>query len=245
MIKFDSTNVVGFESIIRAMHNFRNSWGDSDSGICPNGTEFGYCYLDHRKYCPRQNTDDPAFCVGPKDLDLLTRICHNGLYRSKLLQGITVCVNITAPLYWWKEFVTYKVDKADCDPMIPRLVDKEFTHEDFSCEHLRSSSIELLDKNIVHLNYERVNYLSTKDIDAKKAYLLQIVQLLPSSYNQENTVMLNYKVLAKIYSSYKDHMLDEWREFCKWIESLPYSELITQNEKPTEDHIFLTRKLNH
>ena len=237
MLKIENTEIVGWEHAIRGMRNPKNSWEKSDSGICPNGTEFGYCYLDHRKYCPRQNTDGPAFCIGPKDLDLMTRLRNSGTDHRKFMRMITVYVDILAPLYWWKEFDTYKVGTVanSCSTM-HKIHAKEFTLEDFSCEHLLESSDvdwgdvvgkSVLEHVIFSLNVYRGLYLSTKD----KKYWWQMIQLLPTSYNQKRTVMLNYEVLANIYKSRRNHKLDEWHIFCDWIESLPYSEMITGEEK--------------
>ena len=263
MIKLENTEVMGLEAAIRGMRNPLNSWEQSDSGICPNGTEFGYCYLDHRKYCPRQNTDDPAFCIGPNDLDLMTRLRNAGTDHRKFMRMITVYVDITAPLYWWKEFDTYKVGTVanSCSTM-HKIADKEFTIEDFSCEHLidydlyscdeidgpvinvaphiECGGLQLLTLTINVLNYYRSKYLETKNKPMKeeatraaimKKYWWQMIQLLPSSYNQKRTVMLNYEVLTNIYKSRRHHKLDEWHTLCDWIEGLPYSELITGKEK--------------
>lgn len=251
MIKIEKTEVVGFEAAIRGMRNPKNSWEKSDSGICPNGTEFGYCYLDHRKYCPRRNTDDPAFCIGPEDLNLMTRLRNAGTDHRKFMRMITVYLDITAPLYWWKEFDTYKVGTVanSCSTM-HKIADKEFTLDDFSHEHLfkeddvggmyysataeeEFTSTDVLKVIIEALNVYRKTYMAVKagtvsDYDhMSKEYWWQMIQLLPSSYNQKRTVMLNYEVLANIYKSRKDHKLDEWHTFCDWIENLPYSKLIT------------------
>lgn len=238
MLKIENTEVMGLEAAIRGMRNPKNSWEKSDSGICPNGTEFGYCYLDHRKYCPRRNTDDPAFCIGPEDLDLMTRLRNAGTDHRKFMRMITVYLDITAPLYWWKEFDTYKVGTVanSCSTM-HKIAAKEFTFDDFSCEHLERRSSLTLKKVIDDLNYYREHYIFfTKEnvigFDTKtKDIWWQMIQLLPSSYNQRRTVMLNYEVLANIYKSRRNHKLDEWHTFCDWIESLPYSELITGKEK--------------
>lgn len=241
MLKIENVEVMGWEATIRGMRNPMNSWEKSDSGICPNGTEFGYCYLDHRKYCPRRNTDDPAFCIGPEDLDLMTRLRNAGTDHRKFMRMITVYLDITAPLYWWKEFDTYKVGTVanSCSTM-HKIAAKEFTLDDFSCEHLTTQSVECLKNTIDLLNMHRSLYISKTDkkVDQytvmsdecytkyKKDIWWQMIQLLPSSYNQRRTVMLNYEVLANIYKSRRNHKLDEWHTFCDWIESLPYSELI-------------------
>lgn len=246
MIKFENTETMGWEAAIRGMRNPMNSWEKSDSGICPNGTEFGYCYLDHRKYCPRRNTDGPAFCIGPKDLDLMTRLRNAGTDHRKFMRMIAVYLDITAPLYWWKEFDTYKVGTVanSCSTM-HKIAAKEFTFDDFSCEHILESKdvnrpdnsccnwnwegceiiapIDILEETINMLNKARKMFLETKD----KKYWWQMIQLLPSSYNQRRTVMLNYEVLTNMYRSRKSHKLDEWHVFCDWIKTLPYSELIT------------------
>ena len=240
MIKIKNCDVVGLEHAIRGMRNPMNSWEKSDSEWCPNGTEYGACYGDHRSICPRQNTDAPAFCIGPNDYSLMKNLRNAGTDHRKFMRMITVYLDITAPLYWWKEFDTYKVGTVanSCSTM-HKIAEKEFTLEDFSCEHLDDdsmatevnggdhfyplSSLDILKCTIGGLNYWRRRYLSTKNKDD----WWQMIQLLPSSYNQRRTVMLNYEVLANIYKSRKDHKLDEWHTFCDWIEELPYSELIT------------------
>lgn len=254
MLKIENTEVMGWEHAIRGMRNPKNSWEKSDSGICPNGTEFGYCYLDHRKYCQRRNTDDPAFCIGPKDLDLMTRLRNAGTDHRKFMRMIAVYLDITAPLYWWKEFDTYKVGTVanSCSTM-HKIAAKEFTFDDFSCEHILKSKdvnrpdnsccnwnwegceiiapIDILEETINMLNKARKMFLETKD----KKYWWQLIQLLPSSYNQRRTIMLNYEVLANIYKSRRNHKLDEWHTFCDWIETLPYSELITGEDAQSKD----------
>ena len=241
MIKFNKTNVVGFEAAIRIMHNPRNSLEKSDSVKC---------YANAN--CPGICKDNASgMCIGPKDLDLMTRICYSGLQRSKILQGITACVNITAPLYWWRGFDNYKVGKVDYSSMIfisPKILDKEFTLDDFSHEHLDIRTRNILEETIKILNDYRTLYnnynpddFEIKGCPSQKDYLWQIIQLLPNSYNVAHTIVINYEVLANIYKSHKNYDLDEWREFCKWIESLPYSELITRNDKPTQGPDFLLR----
>ena len=228
MIKFEHTEVVGWEHAIRGMRNPMNSWEKSDSF---NSTAAWDSY--------RFGEGDPE--IGPNDLDLMMQLRNAGTDHRKFMRMITVYVDITAPLYWWKEFDTYKVGTVanSCSTM-HKIAAKEFTLEDFSIEHLmewedyESEAKELkptrlcnfkfyLMDTISALNNARDLYLQTND----KKYWWQMIQLLPSSYNQRRTVMLNYEVLANIYKSRKDHKLDEWRELCAWIESLPYSELIT------------------
>lgn len=231
MIKFENTEVVGWESAIRGMRNPMNSWKKSDSVKCyANANCPGIC---------RNNMS--GMHIGSNDLDLMTRLRNAGTDHRKFMRMITVYVDITAPLYWWKEFDTYKVGTVanSCSTM-HKIADKEFTIEDFSHEHLIDEPIyihEGLDNNekriiatgllydtIFCLNVFRKKFLETKD----KKYWWQMIQLLPSSYNQKRTVMLNYEVLVNIYKSRKNHKLDEWSVgFIDWIKSLPYSELIT------------------
>lgn len=221
MIKFENTEVVGWGSAIRGMRNPMNSWGKSDS---------------HRDGCSRTPLcyKSKYYNVGPNDLDLMTRLRNAGTDHRKFMRMITVYVDIIAPLYWWKEFDTYKVGTVanSCSTM-HKIHAKEFTVDDFSHEHLfteenlrydaEPDSLKLLNTIIDALNVYRLAYLEEGD----KSIWWQMIQLLPSSYNQHRTVMLNYEVLANIYKSRKNHKLDEWIDFCKWIENLPYSELIT------------------
>lgn len=227
MIRIENVEVIGWEAAIRGMRNPMNSWDKSDSGF----VDFEDWDCVHG--IPDGNGD--AFVVGENDLGLMKRLRNAGTDHRKFMRMITVYVDITAPLYWWKEFDTYKVGTVanSCSTM-HKIHAKEFTLEDFSCEHLTDdfslsnaeSPINVMDHMIFCLNKCRELYLETKD----KKYWWQVIQLLPSSYNQKRTVMLNYEVLANIYKSRRDHKLDEWREFCKWIETLPYHELITGEE---------------
>lgn len=213
--------------IIQGMRNPMNSWEKSDSDIC-NPTE--KCYYSCNKVgC----VDVDHFHLGENDHSLMQRLSNAGTEHRKYMRMMPVYVRITAPLYWWKEFDTYKVGTVanSCSTM-HKIAEKEFTLEDFSCEHLmdfeekgklRFSPLGTLQNTIDELNDCRDLYLKTKD----KKYWWQLIQLLPSSYNQTRNVMLNYEVLANIYRQRKNHKLDEWREFCEWIETLPYSELIT------------------
>lgn len=244
MLKIENTEVVGWEAAIRGMRNPMNSWEKSDTKW---ETRFGN---DRAMITKRKFMSDSTLSIGPNDLDLMTRLCNAGTDHRKFMRMITVYLDITAPLYWWKEFDTYKVGTVanSCSTM-HKIADKEFTLEDFSCEHLLSFTSEgderkipfvdvspYAENNIVFspegvleyiiipiLNRCRDRFLESKD----KKYWWQMIQLLPSSYNQRRTVMLNYEVLANIYKSRKNHKLDEWHTFCDWIESLPYSELIT------------------
>ena len=264
MIKFENTEVMGWEHAIRGMRNPMNSWEKSDSGLgCDEYPQYtcAHCgaYDDAYSDCPGTQ----QYKIGPKDLDLMKRLRNAGTDHRKFMRMITVYVDITAPLYWWKEFDTYKVGTVanSCSTM-HKIHAREFTMEDFSCEHLIRNyeqdclideyeydgplnSLDILNGIINMLNKARDLYLETKD----KRYWWQMIQLLPSSYNQKRTVMINYEVLANIYKSRKDHKLDEWAEtklvgdhpnsmypnkftngFCDWIKTLPYSELITGEE---------------
>lgn len=202
MIKLEHTEVVGWEHAIRGMRNPMNSWHLSDSGI---------------------SLDDGMYYVNDKDFDLMKRLREAGTDHRKFMRMITVYVDITAPFYWWKEFDTYKVGTVanSCSTM-HKIHDKEFTLDDFSHEHLRDNEIDMLSDVIMLLNSNREKFLEYK----QKDYWWQMIQLLPSSYNQKRTVMLNYEVLANMYHSRKNHKLDEWHTFCDWVEDLPYSELI-------------------
>lgn len=223
MIKIENVEVFGWESAIRGMRNPLNSWDKSDSGKCEN-TNCEDCYL-MGKACVEHDYD---FVVGVKDMELMQSLVKAGSDHSKFMRMINVTLDITAPLYWWKEFDTYKVGtvRNSCSTM-HKIHSKEFTLDDFSHEHLNDGSLNILDMTIYHLNAYRDEFLRTND----KNDWWQMIQLLPSSYNQRATVQLTYAVLRNIYHSRKNHKLDEWREFCKWIESLPYSELITGDKK--------------
>ena len=289
MIKFENTEVMGWEAAIRGMRNPMNSWEKSDSydsvncGECGIIDRDGICKpAEHRAECEKHR----EWYVGPNDLDLMKRLRNAGTDHRKFMRMITVYMDITAPLYWWKEFDTYKVGTVanSCSTM-HKIADKEFTLEDFSYEHLIDdntlfihnkedfrciSNMQFLMWTIDFLNENRRIYLETSDKlkkaqesyivvapnaeekalkirelqKKKEQYWWQIIQLLPSSYNQKRTVMMNYEVLANIYKSRKNHKLDEWREhsvimgvdldhrsysnmgFCDWIKFLPYPELI-------------------
>lgn len=209
--------------IIEGMRNPMNSWDRSDSNDC-----CIYKCRDDIHGCPVG-----GFATGEDDYSLMKRLAEAGTDHRKFMRMMPVYIRITAPLYWWKEFDTYKIATvgSSCSTM-HKIHDKEFTLEDFSTEHLCSnepisgriySSLDMMNATIYNLNRFRDLYLQTKE----KKYWWNMIQLLPSSYNQTRNLMLNYEVLANIYKSRKDHKLDEWREFCKWIETLPYSELIT------------------
>jgi len=230
MIKFENTEVMGWEAAIRGMRNPMNSWEQSDSGICLDTIGCHSCRAD-RNHC-RSRMENKEFVVGYDDMNLMTRLRNAGTDHRKFMRMIAVYVDITAPLYWWKEFDTYKVGTVanSCSTM-HKIAEKEFTIEDFSCEHLGNSWLVHLKETIKLLNEARDAY-HWCNTDAKKEWWWQMIQLLPSSYNQKRTVMLNYEVLANIYKSRNNHKLDEWSVgFMDWIKSLPYFELITGKEE--------------
>ena len=226
MIKIENTEVYGWKAAIRGMRNSYNSWDKSDS------------YETHIENPQTLNTAPFEFFIGDNDLALMKKLVKSGSDHSKFMRMITVTCDITAPLYWWKEADTYKVGtvRNSCSTM-HKITEKEFTLDDFSHEHIyddvttEPSSLKVLHSIIDTLNQYRHLYLVSKC----NGDWLQIIQLLPSSYNQRATLMLNYEVLRNMYHSRKNHRLDEWVEFCKWIETLPYSELITGgNENGTQ-----------
>lgn len=198
-----------------------------------------------------QEIKNGGYRIGPNDLDLMKRLRNAGTDHRKFMRMITVYVDLTGALYWWKEFDTYKVGTVanSCSTM-HKIAAKEFTLEDFSCEHLCDDELELLKEIIARLNMNRIAFIAKNDkrVDQysvmsdecyakyKKKLWWQMIQLLPTSYNQRRTVMLNYEVLANMYKARKNHKLDEWRIFCEWIEGLPYSELITGKEKEGENN---------
>lgn len=228
MIKIENCEVMGWEHAIRGMRNPLNSWDKSDSY---------WTYIENPQ---TMNTAKYQFFVGEEDLKLMKKLAKAGSDHGKFLRYIDVYFDVEAPLYWWKEMETYRVGVAEnpsdiefnsCSTM-HKIHAKKFELDDFSHEHLirfenvkgtQHSSTEYLSLVIFQLNYCRDRYLETKD----KKYWWQMIQLLPSSYNQKRTVKLNYQVLKQMYFARKNHKLDEWRELCDWIESLPYSELIT------------------
>lgn len=230
MIKFENTEVMGWAAAIRGMRNPMNSWKKSDSEF-----DVQCCVCRSDDYdcndCPVLDMQDKTL-IGKNDYDLMTKLRNAGTDHRKFMRMIAVYVDITAPLYWWKEFDTYKVGTVanSCSTM-HKIAEKEFTIEDFSCEHLENSWLVHLKETIKLLNEARDAY-HWCNTDAKKEWWWQMIQLLPSSYNQKRTVMLNYEVLANIYKSRNNHKLDEWSVgFMDWIKSLPYSELITGKEK--------------
>ena len=287
MLKIEKTEVVGWEAAIRGMRNPMNSWEQSDSDYrpilckrCDNCMSYQLEKWDDCEQCEveQQTKAHDGFMIGPNDYDLMMRLRNAGTDHRKFMRMIIVYVDITAPLYWWKEFKTYRAGRkfGDDEPDIidegyleydiemnscstmHKIAAKEFTLSDFSCEHLSGrydeglihpdSPLGQLRKTVGWLNQYRDIFINWDSVDdnrkdifmvrEKKDAWWQMIQLLPSSYNQKRTVMLNYEVLANIYKSRKNHRLDEWHTFCDWIEELPYSDLITggaasPNEKIT------------
>lgn len=252
MIKLENTDVLGWEAAIRGCRNPLNSWSKSDSLFETRYNARSDIFTVHsirEGETASVVNDDESYMniyydhvqIGPADHDLMMRLAKAGSVDAKYRRMIVATVDITAPLYWWKEFDTYKVGTVanSCSTM-HKIHAKEFTLDDFSCEHLFTSyddpsmninygqkyPLDMMRDLIAALNRFREEFIYTKD----KKYWWQMIQLLPSSYNQRRTVMLNYEVLAGIYPKRKDHKLDEWHDFCDWIKSLPYSEFITLEE---------------
>lgn len=245
MLKVEKAETYGWEAAIQGMRNPMNSWDKSDSY---NAYLFEDEFQEDKEngiigpncqWKPFEVTAGCTYRIGPNDLDLMKRLFKAGTDHRKFMRMITVYCDITAPLYWWKEFDTYKVGTVanSCSTM-HKIHSKEFEIDDFSHENLMEDEAfafplgggwrgidarAVLCCTIECLNNARKRYLETKN----KKYWWQIIQLLPSSYNQKRTVMLNYEVLSNIYKSRKNHKLDEWHTFCDWIKTLPYSELIT------------------
>ena len=230
MLKIENIDIVGWETAIRGMRNPMNSWEKSDTFFfCPSQG-------DIRKIGEGPNLELMSE-IGPNDAGLMMKLRNCGTDHRKFMRMITVYMDITAPLYWWKEYDTYKIGTVanSCSTM-HKIADKEFALEDFSHEHLIDTC--LLEHVINELNIYRDVYNNYdkqteqyKDEFSKKDIWWQMIQLLPSSYNQRRTVMLNYEVLANMYKSRKNHKLDEWRTFCEYIKAFPYSELITGKEE--------------
>lgn len=238
-IKFEDVVLPSAEqwrAIIIGARNPMNSWDKSDSHYCNL-----YDGCEKTREC---DSCQSCYEIGSNDLDLMKRLRNAGTDHRKFMRMIPVIATITAPLYWWKEFDTYKIGTvANSRSTMHKIAAKEFTLEDFSHEHLTGktdglwvnadgrdfmcSAYDFMQITCDVLNYYRQKYLETKD----KNYWWQIIQLLPSSYNQRRTVMMNYEVLANIYKSRRGHKLDEWNQICDWIEELPYSELITGNNE--------------
>lgn len=238
MLKISNFEVLGWEHAIRGMRNPTNSWAKSDS-------EISICECEHWPHDVKKSFAR----LGSNDLDLMKRLRNAGTDHRKFMRMITVYVDILAPLYWWKEFDTYKVGTVanSCSTM-HKIHAKEFEPKDFSHEHLIYPSYQHLEKTIDILNVYRWCYVKYADLKngvfpvshevgdiienmSKNEIWWQMIQLLPSSYNQKRTVMLNYEVLANIHKGRRNHKLDEWHTFCNWIEELPYSEIITGYEE--------------
>lgn len=238
MIKLENTEVMGWEHAIRGMRNPKNSWDKIDSFPA---VDCGKCgKIEREGVCRREDRDCTGFyCfeVGPNDLALMKKLVKAGTDHRKFMRMITVYVDITAPLYWWKEFDTYKVGTVanSCSTM-HKIGEKKFEMSDFSTEHLLPASYKCLGFTVKTLNEIRDlwqgfdGFKETSGKHEKKDYWWQMIQLLPSSYNQKRTIMLNYEVLANIYNARKNHRLDEWVKLCKWIEGLPYHDLIIKEE---------------
>ena len=208
MIRIENVEISGWKAAIRGMRNPMNSWKLSDS------------YETHIEDQQTLETAPYAFFVGEKDLALMKKLSAAGPDHGKFLRFITVTMDITAPLYWWKEYDTYKVGTVanSCSTM-HKIHAKEFTLDDFSIEHLNPDVVQpTLNTIISCLNFFRGLYIRNKD----KEDWWQLIQLLPTSYNQRRTALVNYQVLKNMYHARKNHKLDEWVEFCKWIEELPY-----------------------
>ncbi len=217
MILIEKTEVVGWEPAIRGMRNPKNSWEKSDSCFGFDDGPFKGC----KWVTPR---------IGPNDLKLMMTLRNAGTDHRKFMRMIAVYCDITAPLYFLKEFDTYKVGTvADSCSTMHKIHAKEFTMEDFSCERMTADCKDILADVVHELNFQRQYFNDTKD----KQYFENMIQLLPTSYNQKRTVMLNYEVLANMYKSRKNHKLTEWHDLCHWAENLPYSQLITGKEGET------------
>ncbi|MGI5989319.1 MAG: hypothetical protein ACOX78_03515 [Lachnospiraceae bacterium] len=197
MIKLERTAVMNFENAMRGARNPMNSWARSDSHTAPDGT----------------------FTFGPNDFDLAKRLARAGSDHRKFIRQIFVSVDITAPLYWWKEFDTYKVATvANSTSTMHKIHAKPFERADFSCDHMDEKTLAMLDEVIAYLESVRQEYVKTKD----KQLWYDMIQLLPESYNQMRTITMNYETLVNQYYARRDHKLQEWHEYCRWVETLPY-----------------------
>ena len=237
MLKIEHTEVMGWDAAIRGLRNPLNSWDQSDSFICEERT-MTIAEIDATcGVCPKHNFCDiydsnPHYVLGNNDYSLMQKLRNAGTDHRKFMRMLTVYCDITAPLYWWKEYDTYKVGTVanSCSTM-HKIHAKRFTMDDFSCEHLEDIFLHGLRDTIELLNKARNGFLDASEekepLVPAKDYWWQMIQLLPTSYNQKRTVMLNYEVLANIYRSRRHHKLDEWHTLCDWIEKLPYAELIT------------------
>lgn len=227
MLKIENTVVFGWEAAIRGMRNPMNSWEKSDSHECLCKKDAASdCEMVEHGHNPANacNDGEYGFCVGENDLALMQRLARSGPDHAKFLRMVNVTADITAPLYWWKEYDTYKVGTVanSCSTM-HKITEKEFTKDDFSYEHITDAHVyQLLLDIIESLNEHREQYNIENDPIFKKYHWWQMIQLLPSSYNQRRTVQLNYEVLRKMYFARKDHKLDEWHVLCAWMFALPY-----------------------
>lgn len=227
MLKIENVEIHGWEPAIRGMRNPKNIWAKSDSGLgCHSEQEGTFFCHECTSGCW-----NPSYVLGENDLHLAETLASAGTDHRKFMRMITVYLDVTAPLYWWKEYDTYKVGTVanSCSTM-HKIAEKEFTLEDFSHEHLEPDAISVLEDVIHTMNVHRQWFNEGSFANSKNDWW-QMIQLLPSSYNQRRTLMLNYEVLANIYPARRNHKLDEWHTFCDWIESLPYSELIIEKEK--------------
>ena len=222
MLKIENTEVVGFEAASRGMRNPMNSWDRGDTEFHGGVVRFDTCN-------ERWEDNGYTMSLGSNDLDLMTRLRNAGTDHRKFMRMIVVYLDITAPLYWWKEFDTYKVGTtANSTSTMHRIHSKDFSRDDFSTDHMTEGALGALDNMISFLEESRIKFTETKD----KKYWYDIIQLLPSSYNQMRTVTLNYENLINMYYARRSHKLDEWHTFCDWIRSLPYaSELILIKEE--------------
>lgn len=255
MIKLENVVLASpeqMEFIIEGMRNPMNSWEKSDSGVCLKSLPCHSCH-ENRNDC-KKNIDS-GYVLGENDHSLMQRLAKAGTDHRKFMRMMPVYVRITAPLYWWKEFDTYKVGTVanSCSTM-HKIQEKEFTLEDFSIEHLTDPSLRVLENVLYELNAFRGRYLTYDELSDttknklsydKKDLWWQMIQLLPSSYNQTRNIMMNYEVLANIYKSRRGHKLDEWRDLCEWIESLPYSELIMSAAGLDDNSINARQGLTH
>lgn len=206
MIKIENTGVMNLENAIRGMRNPMNSWDRSDS------------YYDQQH----------NYILGPNDLSLAGRLCAAGPDDRKFIRQIFVSIDITAPLYWWKEFDTYKVGTvSNSTSTMHKIHSKPFSTEDFSTDKMNSDAVRAMEEVIACLEKLRVQYLDSKD----KQIWYSMIQLLPASYNQKRTCTMNYENLVNMYYARRTHKLDEWREYCSWIETLPYADSMIMNKK--------------
>lgn len=228
MLKIEKTDIHGWEAAIRGARNSFNSWDKSDSEFLTSDGDHHDIMGNSGPWHGGDGWDE--MIIGPNDLTLMKKLAKAGPSHAKYRRYITVTMDVTGPLYWWKEMDTYKVGTVgnSCSTM-HKIADKEFELEDFSIEHLYPGTLPTFKAILAELNCHRYGYLHTN----YKEDWWQMIQLLPSSYNQKRTLLVNYEVLANIYHQRKGHKLDEWHTFCDWIEGLPMSEIITGEEPKT------------